>query len=244
MTKREQRACTVCGKLLSRRQQLYCSPECRKAAKQDRTRKAYKPSGRPGLYRVKTCLDCGVEFVGHIKSYRCKACQAEADKKADRESKRLKAAGKSRELGSNDFCERCGDVYTVASGSQKYCAACAVEANREHHAKRMREINARPEIKAAKAERRRMEPISRVCCVCGKEFASKSFALTCSKDCRAIHRAAYYAVYDAERKDQKAAYNRARWEALTDAQRQEVNHQARERYRRRMEQSEHNRERK
>lgn len=229
----KERVCAVCGKLLSSRQQLYCSPECRKAAKQERMHQSYKPSGRPGLYRVKTCPDCGVEFVGHIKSYRCKACQAEADKAAGRKSQRLKAAGKTRKLGSIDYCERCGAVYTIASGSQKYCRSCAAEANREHHAKRMREINARPEIKAAKAERRRMEPTIRVCCVCGEEFFTKAFALTCGKDCRAIHMAAYYAAYDAARKGEKAEYNHARWAALTETEKAEINQRAREQYKKR-----------
>lgn len=227
------RICAVCGKVLSGRQHLYCSPECRKTAKKDRTSKAYKPSGRPGLYRVKTCPDCGSEFMGRIKSYRCKACQAEANKKAACMAKRLKAAGKSRELGSKDICERCGAVYTIASGAQKYCPDCAAAANREHHAKRMREINARPEIKAAKAERRKMEPISRVCCVCGKEFASKAFALTCGKECRTAHLAAYYAEYDASRKEEKAAYNRIRWEKMSGEEKQKINQRARELYQQR-----------
>lgn len=195
--------CAVCGKLLSGRQQLYCCEECRKAAKTLRVQAAYKPTGKPGLYREKICPDCGKPFYGHIKSYRCRECQAAANRKNDAEAKRRKASGKTRQLGSTDFCCRCGKPYTVKAGKQMYCQDCVADANREHHAKRMRDINKRPEIKAAKAQRRKMEPTARVCVVCGTEFCSKAFALTCSQECRIIHLAEYYAAYDASRKQEE-----------------------------------------
>lgn len=224
------KVCTVCGAALTTRQQLYCSEACRAAAKAARTKASYKPSGSPGLYRVKTCPDCGIEFVGHIKSSRCKACQAEANKAADREHKRRRARGTTREIGSTDYCQRCNAPYTVTGGNQKYCPSCAEAANREHHAAVMRRISAKPEFKAAKAARRRMDPVTRTCCVCGKPYVSKAYSLTCSAECRGDHRAAYYAAYDANRRTDKAAYSRARWEALTDEERSEINRKARERY--------------
>ena len=225
------KVCKVCGKVLMARRQLYCCHACRAEAKRTRMKAAYKPSGLPGLYREKVCPDCGVRFVAHIKSYRCKACQAAADTRADVKAKQRKAEGKIRLLGSTDNCQRCGKPYIVESGMQKYCLDCRAAADRDHHAKRMREINARPETKAARANRRKAEPEARTCCVCGKTFRAAHFALTCGPDCRAVHMAAYYAEYDAGRKDKKAAYNRERWASLTEKEREEINCRARELYR-------------
>lgn len=223
--------CAVCGAPLPPRKHLYCSEACKAAAKRERMRKSYKPAGKPGLYRAMICPDCGVEFVGHIKSYRCRECQQAANRKKDIEAKKRKAAGTTRALGSTDLCQRCGSPYTVEGGLQKYCPNCAADADREHHAKRMREIyEARPELRKARAARRTAEPTVRTCAVCGCKFVSKPFALTCSEECRAIHIQAYMATYDAARKDQRTAYNRARWEAMTEEQKAEINRKAREAY--------------
>lgn len=225
------KVCKVCGKALTARQQLYCCPDCRAEAKRTRMQESYKPSGLPGLYREKVCPDCGVKFVAHIKSYRCKACQDKADRAAEVRAKKRKAEGKSRLLGDTDNCQRCGNPYTVESGAQKFCPACKGAANREHHAKRMREIMSRKEVKDARAQRRKANLSERTCCVCGKTFRTEHFALTCGQDCRAIHMAAYHAGYDKNRKAQKAAYNRERWASLTEKEREKINNRARELYR-------------
>ena len=231
--------CMVCGAPLSGRKQLYCSAKCRDDAKRERLRQSYKPAGNPGLYRTKTCPDCGMEFVGHIKSYRCRECQQVANRKADVEAKRRQAAGKTRALGSIDICQRCGAPYTVEGGRQKYCPDCATAADREYHAKRMQEIyEARPDLKQARAVRRAMQTSMRECVVCGNAFGTKAFALTCSPECRSLHRQAYMTKYDAARKDQHLAYNRARWEKLTLEEKAEINRKAREAYARRKKQDE------
>lgn len=86
----------------------------------------------------------------------------------------------------------------------------------------MRDYYADETHRAKRAQQRKREPQSYVCAVCGNTFASTRFALTCSAQCRKDHLAAYYAVYDALRKDSKAAYNKARWAALTDEEREET----------------------
>ena len=226
--------CAVCGAPLTKRKQLYCSAECRAEAKRERLKQSYKPSGKPSLYRSKVCPDCGAEFVGHIKTIRCRECQQAANRKADAEAKRRKAAGKARALGSTDLCQRCGTPYTVESGMQKYCHDCAASANREHHAKRMREIYAaRPELRQARAERRSIEPVQRTCIVCGCQFSSQSFALTCSPECQAKHAKEYMTDYDSGRKERRAEYGRERRSSMTEEQRLEKNRKAREAYARR-----------
>lgn len=231
----DNKLCAICGHPLTGRQKRYCSPACRAEATRRRAQATYKPSGSLGLYRDKVCPDCGQPYRGHIKTKRCRACQEAANRAADRAHHQAKAHGKARALGSTDHCQRCGQPYTVESGAQKYCPDCAQAANREYHARRMREISAKPEIRAARAERRRREPAEQVCVVCGRSFAARAYALTCGPECRRIHQAVYYAAYDQGRREEKAAYSRARWQAMTEEQRQAINRRARERYRGRKE---------
>lgn len=233
MAMRIEKTCVVCGAPLPPRRQRYCSEACSLAFERRRAKDEYKPTGRPSLYRDKICPDCGVSFVGHIKTKRCKSCQAEADRKHDRECKQRAALGKVRRLGSIDLCEICGKPYTVNGGKQRYCSTCAPIANRKIHNDFNRAYYSYPANAARKSASRLRDPMSYTCEVCGATFSSRAFSLTCSADCRAIHRKAYMSAYDADRSQQRIQYSRARWAALTPEQREEVNRQAREAYARR-----------
>ena len=73
---------------------------------------------------AKTCVTCGVSFMGgHTATY-CPECRAERIRQHDRERHQRKLAGHIRNLGSIAYCDMCGQPYTVNAGPQKYCPTC------------------------------------------------------------------------------------------------------------------------
>ena len=114
---------------------------------------------------VPFCRDCGRELTGHIRVTRCPECQKEANRRNNVEYRQRKRDGKVREIGSTDICEACGGKYTVESGSQRYCKACATAVVRENCSKKSRE-----QKMAVLNERSRAVPLPHTCTVCGKEF--------------------------------------------------------------------------
>ena len=227
------RVCAVCGEALPPRRHRYCSADCAASARRNRAASEYKPIGKPSLYREKQCPDCGITFVGHIKSRRCPSCQHAANKIHDAEHKRRAAKGQTRKLGSTDSCILCGKPYTVMAGQQKYCEACAPVANRKWHADKAREYYSIPENAYRKKQSRKRAPQQYTCQVCGGTFVSGSFCLTCSTECRRLHQTAYMAVYDNRRTDSRRVYNRSRWESLSREQKNEINRKARDAYHKR-----------
>lgn len=111
------RRCLVCGAQLPRTNAKYCSVAC------------YRLAGATVCDHI--CVDCGVSFRGHIRSTRCPECRAEHKRELARKCRQRSRRRLTREMGSKDFCERCGAVYTVLNPAQKYCEACAPIAIRE-----------------------------------------------------------------------------------------------------------------
>lgn len=188
-------------------------------------------------YKLLTCSDCGREYTGHIKTIRCPECQAEADRRHNAEYRQRKMAGQAREIGSTAICERCGAAYTVESGLQRYCKACAPAAIKEQRNQASREWNqaayADPAKRDGKNEARRAVPLPRTCTVCGKTFYSTGEPLYCSEDCRQKARKEYQTRYDQERREKRREDAKARYAKLTPEEKEQRNAKARERYARR-----------
>lgn len=185
-------------------------------------------------YKLLTCRDCGREYTGHIKTIRCPECQAEADRRHNAEYRQRKRAGQAREIGSTAICERCGAAYTVESGLQRYCKACAPAAIKEQRNQSSREWNqaayADPAKRDGKNEARRAVPLPHTCTVCGKTFYATGEPLYCSEDCRQKARKEYQTRYDQERREKRREDARARYAKLTPEEKEQRNAKARERY--------------
>lgn len=190
--------CEYCGKSIESPAagQVFCSPVCQRKASLAIQRKARaqlranSPKSSAPRRTEKVCADCGVSFLGYPRSYRCPSCQAEANRQAGLACKARAARGHTRPLGSTDTCVICGAPYTVCSGLQRYCDACAAAQSRKRSAEAARKLRADPEFSAAKkadeaAVRAQAATIERrVCPVCGRLFApSAAHPRTCSDDC-------------------------------------------------------------
>lgn len=239
--------CPICGRPVLPPRRTYCSAACAHEADLARRRTA-SPRKRPGgpVYYPRTCPDCGQSYQGHIKSVRCPACQAEADRQHNAEYARRKLSGHTRPIGSTDLCERCGQPYTVASGLQRYCPACAPAAVldnvRAAAASRTRAAYASPEAREEKnAKRRKPWNTPRPCAHCGEIFfPSQPRQQLCSEACRTARRRQLQHDADARRADKRSADGKARRlqesalpQAQRDQLREERNARARAAYARR-----------
>ena len=79
------------------------------------------------VVKDRTCRQCGAVFPGGPRAWYCPDCRAGRQRE---HSRRYKAKGPDRPLGSTDTCVVCGKTYTVNSSRQKYCPDCAYEAVR------------------------------------------------------------------------------------------------------------------
>lgn len=212
-----QTLCPLCGRPVLPPRRTYCSEACAAEARKARKRVA-SPRKRPGgpVYYPRTCPDCGQSYQGHIKSVRCPACQAEADRRHNAEYARRKRSGHTRPIGSTDLCQRCGQPYTVAGGRQRYCPACAPSAVRDNvrsaSASWNRAAYAAPEAREQKnAKRRKPWNEPRPCAQCGETFTpSQSGQTLCSDACRVARRHQLQHDADARRADKRSADGKAR----------------------------------
>lgn len=241
--------CAVCGKTLPPRRSKYCSDNCARLGANALARAVTSQREHPAPFRTIRCPDCGVEVTVPIKSIRCPACQREANRRHERECKARRRAGRAREIGSIDLCRRCGQPYTVASGTQKYCPVCAPIAVAETDRAASRAWNkahyATPEKRAELREgKRRPKPDPVACAICGSIFQPVSArGVYCSAQCAAAagkaQLAAYEAAHRAEISARKKQQAQQRLAAMTPedlaAHREKINAQARENYRRRKE---------
>lgn len=186
---KEKRVCTVCGKPLTGRQQRYCSAECREKAASIWRLENYTPvRGKQGVYREQTCIDCGKPFYGHIRSKRCPTCKAERERYLKQKSNERTRLGRTRKIGSTDFCEACGEPYIVTSGIQRYCKKCAPIAVAENIRAKARERTAEyykdetHRYEKTKARRTKVFDI-KACDICGLVFVPHGNREYCSKDC-------------------------------------------------------------
>lgn len=78
---------------------------------------------------IRSCRQCGIEFMGGPRAWYCPECRLERKRAADRKCKqKIRQNGHSdRPLGSVDKCIACGKTYIVESARQKYCKDCAPE---------------------------------------------------------------------------------------------------------------------
>lgn len=135
------------------------------------------------MIQDRTCKTCGTVFQGGPRAYYCPVCRAERRKVSDRRCHQRQREGKTR-VGKPDTCERCGSVYTVYSGLQRFCKACqkihALEYDRATSIQFYRQHCDR--INPIRMVRRRKGPA--ICVICGKEFKSPTCTTTCSPECR------------------------------------------------------------
>lgn len=123
---------------------------------------------------MRTCVDCGKEFMGYPKSKRCPECQAAADKRNNAEHWRRARKGKSRAIGQMYKCEICGKEYMLTSGAQKYCPDCKESATRARDAALTREW-----IRRHHDEVEKRKYVARVCVICGKPIPRGVQKVTC-----------------------------------------------------------------
>ena len=188
------RRCEYCGKPLAGQREAFCSEACRAAASAADARRANRELGRfRGSHlepSEKVCVDCGGHYLGYPRSMRCPSCRAEEEKKALREYRERKRAGKARSIGSADLCEVCGKPYTVSGGLQRMCEACAAErknamalasyhAGKDAYRDRRSALRAETTAQAAKMRTKR-------CPTCGIDFMPDArHRVYCSDACAA-----------------------------------------------------------
>lgn len=112
--------------------------------------------------------------------------------------------GVRRQLGSTDYCQRCGAAYTVRSGRQKFCKECALESKLDSH---------RKSIARSKAQRdsEPRPPRLSKCVVCGATFldtSSRRPTLSCSPECARVRQIQQIMTYKAANRDHVNAQSR------------------------------------
>lgn len=209
-----EKVCAVCGKPLPPRRFTYCSDVCSRIATNQRKRALSTDRHGPKPKTI-ICPDCGMEAQVYSKSYRCPECQAAANARANAEFKKRKAAGKTRPIGSTDICQRCGQLYTVESGLQKYCDACATIALQEHNraaglAAYHKKYDGAPEQREQRNIKRRLPRYSPIQCrVCGREFIPETNrSAFCSPKCADAAHKQQTLQWNQENKKRKAEYMR------------------------------------
>lgn len=133
---------------------------------------------------IRECQECGQIFKGGPRSWYCPECREIRAKKSAKAYRERKANGKSRSIGSTDFCKNCGKTYTVNSGLQVYCEECGSRIAKENQAKhKLAEYHMNKDIiNPIRNERRRVPP--RRCAFCGNDFAAQGQKKYCSAECR------------------------------------------------------------
>lgn len=180
--------CARCGKILKSIDEHYYCPDCAKKVRQE------------NVVKLRTCVDCGMEFYGGPRAKRCPECSLERRRFVQNEQQKR---GVRRPLGTKDYCELCGSEYIVRSGLQKYCSdQCQHKAG----LLLLREYKSKNNVKyRSKRKERRANKIF-VCEYCSKKFkrtqANKS-TVYCSDFCRKEQHKLRQCIHDINR-----GYNR------------------------------------
>lgn len=132
----------------------------------------------------KICSVCGISFKGGPRAKYCTACREDKKKESQHKHRRM---GTMRELGSIDKCTVCGKEYVVKSSNQRYCEECskpAVAKVRQYQSLKWYKDN------SERVNEKRKDRCSgaKNCIICGKEFASRTKANTCSHECWKINK--------------------------------------------------------
>lgn len=184
------RICPICGLPVPKGRLVYCSDDCMDEAerRKEHSRKGQKDRHPP--FRLLTCPVCGKVSERPIKSKLCEACQREKDKANNAAYRARARAGASRRLGESYPCLRCGELYTLTSGKQRYCPRCAAAETTKNIRAHKRAYNAKKReedpsyFKDLNKERPPKNTI-RVCPVCGNSFTASFYhRIYCSDECR------------------------------------------------------------
>ena len=167
---------------------------------------------RESVFRERICPTCGVHFMGYPKSKYCPDCQRERNRISDRDCHRRKSRGKSRVIGQEYPCAKCGKPFTMTGGTQKYCPECAHSASMEVIRAHKRDY-ARENSEAYRDGKVRRHTDRTVCVICGKAFTSDRSNVTCSRECAVEllnrnHRKYYRMKHPVKQKPTKADYDR------------------------------------
>ena len=219
------RICKYCGKTYEGDPGSSACPEC--VQKNNRT-----------TIRQRVCSVCGATFMAGPSSKFCPACLAERKRE---QAARRRRTGTLRPIGSVDKCLSCGQEYIVTGGKQKYCRDCAEKAIRENDRKKSKEWNKANTTPEQRKAERKAAGAEIPCVVCGKLFVPTAPSITCSPECKKIHRKRYKAKYGAEHRESLNEYQRKRIKekeaAMTPeehkAYREKINARAKENYNKR-----------
>lgn len=195
------------------------------------------------MIRERVCRTCGTKFDGGPRAWYCPGCRKERQRKQQKESRDRKKLGKTRKIGSVDYCVVCGGPYTVESGLQKYCKICADDAVKEIDRAQSREWNAKNANYEERKKQRSLSSAPITCVICGKQFVPSSSAKTCSAECSAELKRKLFADYEKKNADYRREYQKNRVRRKIDAMSEEEreafrvhkNEVARKNYRKRKE---------
>ena len=151
----------------------------------------------------RTCRTCGTSFLGGPRAWYCPDCREDRKREADRRSSERRRAGIARELGSIDFCVRCGEPYTIEGGLQKYCPDCRPDAIREMDQIQGMEYYHRTKDKNNPIRNVRRQIPPRPCAICGTMIQPRNSRTTCSDECAKEQRRRWQAVGDYKRRDRR-----------------------------------------
>lgn len=188
------RVCKYCGKTYEGDPGSSACPDC--VAKNKKT-----------TIRERTCTVCGATFMAGPSSKFCPSCLA--DRKREQAARRRKT-GTARPLGSTDKCLACGQEYIVTGGRQKYCRECAEQAMRENDRKKSKEWNNANTTPEQRKAERKAASAEIPCVVCGKLFVPTDASITCSPECKKIHRKRACAKYESENREYRNEYQKNR----------------------------------
>ena len=138
----------------------------------------------PKTLGIRTCRQCGSEFLGGPRAWYCPTCREERKKRHDREFKERKRAGKVIPVGSSIRCETCGKDMIKNGGFHRFCDECAA-----NHLKQVDNAQSIAWNKSHPAEalsaKRNSKGKERTCVVCGKTFIGDGTRRnTCSSACK------------------------------------------------------------
>lgn len=158
--------------------------------------------------RTRICRTCGKIFPGGPRAWYCPDCRRERQLKQGREAYHRAKARKTRKIGSTDACVICGESYTVTSGLQKYCPACAPEAIRgadRAAGRAWAAQNAPPEERKALRDAHTAEL---TCKICGTPFKPHDASQTCSPECSAKLAKQNTAAWEKAHREERNQYHR------------------------------------
>jgi hypothetical protein len=166
--------------------------------------------GRKSTIRDRTCRTCGTTFPGGPRAWYCPSCRADRQKAQSREYHRRNERGAARGIGSEDICTICGKPYTVNSGRQRYCQACAPEAWAEADRAQGRSWYAEHGDPDARRQLRQSHTAELLCAVCGKPYRPTDASVTCSAACSAVLAKRTASNWEKAHRAERSEYHRNR----------------------------------